>query len=167
MIFNAPATASWTIKKLCFVTALLRPWVCQDTYSIKEVYESRLGDRPKVPWRFLVWNRLSIPKTRFICWLAAKHGLRTKDKLHHIGVLDDDLCPLCGSHSETHSHLFFECPFSRLCIMGMRTWTGFVLKPFSSMDFRKCGLSRSKQHVMIAIYASTIYYIWQCRNEAI
>lgn len=44
---------------------------------------------------------------------------------------------------------------------------GIVLKPFNRMDFRKRGLSRLDQHVMIAIYTSTIYYIWQCRNEAI
>lgn len=71
-IFNAPVTASWTIKKLCQVTTLLRPWICKNEYFIKEVYESCLGNPPTMHWRHLVWNRLSIPKTRFICWLAAK-----------------------------------------------------------------------------------------------
>lgn len=41
-IFNAPAIASWTIRKLCTVTAALRPWICGNNYSIKEVYEQRL-----------------------------------------------------------------------------------------------------------------------------
>ena len=67
---------SWTIKKLCQVTALLRPWVCKDEYSIKEVYESNLGNNPKVQGG--IW-------TRFICWLAAHQGLKTMDKLKHIG----------------------------------------------------------------------------------
>lgn len=48
VIFNAPVKASWTIKKLCFVTVVLRPWICKDSYSVKEVYEARMGDRPKV-----------------------------------------------------------------------------------------------------------------------
>ncbi|XP_057535390.1 uncharacterized protein LOC130813571 [Amaranthus tricolor] len=98
-----------------YTKALLRPWVCKDEYSIKEVYESNLGNSPKVQWRHLVWNRLSIPKTRFICWLATHQGLKTKDKLRHIGVVDDDMCSLCG----------------------IKDWTCIVLKPFPRMDFRK------------------------------
>ena len=165
-IFNAPVTASWTINKLCHVTTLLRPWICKDEYSIKEVYESGLGISPKVQWRHLVWNRLSIPKTRFIYWLATKQGLRTKDKLKHVGAVDDDSSPLRGIHFETHTQLFFDCPFSLLCAAGIKAWTGIVLKPFTRMDFKKCGLSRLKQ-VMTAVNASIIYHIWNCRNETI
>ena len=70
------------------------------------------------------------------------------DKLKHIGVVDDDMCSLCGIHFETHTHLFFECPFSLLCVAGIKDWTGIVMKPFPRMDFRKYGLSRSKQQAM-------------------
>lgn len=105
-----------------------------------------------MPWRDLVWNRLSIPKMRFICWLAASQGLKTKDKLHRIGVVDDDLCPLCGLGAETHAHLFFECPFSQMCVARIKEWTGIGLKPIGRMNFRKNGISQIKHRCILHLY---------------
>lgn len=166
-IFNAPATASWTIGKLCAVTMILRQWICSSTYSITEVYESILVTTPKVRWRYLVRNRISIPKSRFICWLAARQGLKTKDKLCQLGVAADDLCPLCGLYTESHQHLFFNCSFSRKCVEEVKTWIGITFKPITHMDFRKQRLSQLEQQTFTAIFACTIYYIWKCRNEAV
>lgn len=126
-----------------------------------------MGNSSKVHWRHLVWNRLSIPKAKFICWLAAHQGLKTKDTLKRNGVVDDDLCPLCSLYSETRNHLFFECPFSLLCVARVKAWTRVGFKSFDRMDVRKSGLSQVKQRVLIMVYASIIYHIWECRNEAI
>lgn len=166
-IFNAPATASWTIKKLSTVTNTLKPWICRSHYSIKEVYEHIMLNHHKVPWRFVVWNRISIPKTRFVCWLGARQGLKTKDKLFTMGVVGDDLCPLCGLEPESTHHLFFKCKFSRLCAAAIKSWIGVTFKHFALMDFRKHRLTKVQQHIYTAIYACTVYHIWQCRNEAV
>ena len=166
-IFNAPAIASQTIKKLCVVTAALRQWICNTDYSIKKVYEHNLATQHKVHWRHLVWNRILIPKTRFVCWLIARQGLKTKKKLYQLGVVVDDLCPLCGLHPKTHNHLFFNYPFSRSCVEAVKSWIGITLKPITHMDFRKRCLSKTKQHVLIAIFAYTLYHIWKCTNEAV
>ena len=64
-IFNAPVTATWTIRKLCAMTAAFKQWICNTHYSIKEVYEHNMVTQHKVRWRYLVWNRILIPKTRF------------------------------------------------------------------------------------------------------
>lgn len=144
-ICNAPITTSWTIKKLCALTTVLRQWICSLTYSIKKVYEHIVLDQHRVRWKHLVWNRLSIPKNRFVCWLAAQRGLKTKEKLFQLGVVDDVSCPLCGLCPETHTHLFFECPFSHLCLAGIKSWLGITFRPIARMHFRKRHLSMSKQ----------------------
>lgn len=145
----------------------LSQWICNPTYSIKEVYEHSLVIQHKVRWRHLIWHRFSIPKARFICWLSARQGLKTKERLYLLGVVVDDLCPLCGLHPETHNNLFFNCPFSRSCVVLINSWIGVTFKPISRMDFWKCRLSRIKQHVLISIFASTKYHVWKCRNEAV
>lgn len=147
-IFNAPAIASWTIWKICVVTADFRNWICSSHYCIKEVYEHSLMRHHKVPWRHLVWNRISIPKTRFICWLVVRQGLKSKDKHLQLGVVVDHLCPLCGLDTETPRHLFFTCLFSRSCAKAVKEWIGIALKPFEFMDFRKGRLSKAAQLFM-------------------
>lgn len=42
-LFNAPATASWVIKKLCKVKETLEDWMKAPTYYIAAVYKDLLG----------------------------------------------------------------------------------------------------------------------------
>ena len=80
-IFNAPVTVSWVMKKICSTKDTLRNWIFQDVYSIKAVYLETFKSTPKGKWKFVVWNRMSIPRHRFCCWLMALNKLKTKDKL--------------------------------------------------------------------------------------
>lgn len=121
----------------------------------------------KVHWRHIVWNKISIPKTRFLCWFVARNELKTKDKLSQLGVVIDNVYPLCSLYPKSHNHLFFACPFSRFCVEEVKAWIGFPLKPITCMDFWKRCILKTKQHVFIAIYACTIYHIWKCRNDAV
>ena len=61
-LFNAPITTSWAMKKLCYIKDLLKQWIFCSSYLIKKVYFDHFADVPKVRWRFLVWNNLSILK---------------------------------------------------------------------------------------------------------
>ncbi|CAO2813788.1 unnamed protein product [Amaranthus hypochondriacus] len=88
-------------------------------------------------WTNVIWNRLSIPKTHFSCWLAAIQKLKTKDKLKLIGVIDNDQCPLCGVHSESNAHVLFEYIFSQRCLQEVRIWSSLRFKPIACMDFKK------------------------------
>lgn len=93
--------------------------------------------------------------------------IKTKDKLHSMGVTDDALCPLSTAATETGAHLFFDCPFSKLCLNGIRQWTGVRLKPISTMDIRKFKLNRFQKLVLCAIYTSTVYYIWKNMTDVV
>ena len=149
-IFNAPPTASWVIKRLGSVNDLLWHWINRDTYSIKGVYVEMLNLEDKMQWRNLVWNRYSIPKIRIICWLMALGNLRTKDKLHHFGVTNDDLCPLCAAATKIGAHQFFECLISKLCLDGIKQWTWVKLKPVSILDTRRLNLNRFQQQILFS-----------------
>ena len=155
------------LKNFCAVTVALRIWICSTNYSIKEDYEHSLANQHKVRWRHLVWNRISIPKTRFVFWLIARQGLKTKEKLFQLGVVVDHSCPLCGLQPETHRHLFYNCSFSRLCVEAVKSWIGISLKPITHMNFRNRRLSKTKQQVLTSIFTCTFYHIWKCRNKAV
>lgn len=108
-----------------------------------------------------------MPKHRVVAWLVAKQRLRTKDKLLPLGVVTDDLCPLCGAYPESHEHLFFTCPYSRRCISTLSSWVGIVFRPMDKMDFRKSKKNCMQRRLICAIYVAVIYHIWMNRNAAI
>lgn len=166
-LFNAPVTASWTLKKLCAVMDLLKTWIVTNSYSIMETYNELMRSNLKAPWKHLVWKRFSIPKHRFVTWLAAKHRLCTKDKLLSLGLVNDDICPLCGVCPESTKHLFFDCPYSKRCLSDVHCWVGVAFCPIDKMDLRKSKKNGLQRKVLGAIYIAVIYHIWLNRNAAI
>lgn len=81
-------------------------------YSILYIYDELRGDKEQVPWDTVIWNRLSIPKHRSICWLDMQEKLETTERLARIGVSSSDQCLICTASVETHQHLFFQCKFT-------------------------------------------------------
>lgn len=68
-----------------------------------------MSDIPPVYWDKIVWNRLSVPKYRFIVWLVVQKKLQTTYILAKIGISPNAACLICGSFDETQSHVFFDC----------------------------------------------------------
>ena len=111
-LFNAQSLASWAMKN--FVQLKIHGNIGSfcDSYSIHEIYMETFSMNQRIKWHPIVWSSISIPKTRFCCWLLALGKLKTKDRLHLIGALDDDLCPLCSASKEIdHSALVLRLPF--------------------------------------------------------
>ena len=71
-----------------------------------------MDSRGVVTWALGVWNRINLPKHKFILWLGIQGRLKTKDMLFLYNISLDSTCCLCGSAGETHDHIFFECEFS-------------------------------------------------------
>ncbi|KAL2228516.1 UNVERIFIED_CONTAM: hypothetical protein Sindi_1831300 [Sesamum indicum] len=107
---------------------------------------------PKVGWASLLSGSLKIPRHLFILWLAILGKLPTTDKpwLSHFGD-----CILCNEGAtKTHSHLFFQCRFSRQYLTAIR-------RKWASCRWR------GKHIVNIAyraLLASSVYHIWKERN---
>ncbi|GJR53134.1 putative RNA-directed DNA polymerase [Tanacetum coccineum] len=71
----------------------------------------------EVNWFRIVWFPHSIPRHSFHLWLVMRNSLKTQDKLRQWDVgINTDLnllrCSLCNTQSDSHAHLFFECPYS-------------------------------------------------------
>ena len=95
--FQAPSNASWIIKYLCKVkeelkTVGIQTWDTSSKYKLKKVYKLLLPETPKVNWGRAVWNRMSLPKHRFILWLSTQNRLKTKERLQLYGISPDDKC---------------------------------------------------------------------------
>ncbi|XP_021853707.1 uncharacterized protein [Spinacia oleracea] len=138
-------------------------------YSVKQVYEKLVGNKPRVHWDKMVWNRLNVPKHRFICWLAVRSRLQTTDNLAKIGISQSAKCLICGLDDETHQHLFFQCQYSRQIIIAVHQWVGFSINGNLVQLLRKAGQSRAsrfRKQVYFAAIGAAVYLIWKCRNTS-
>ncbi|KAL2904352.1 Structure-specific endonuclease subunit slx4 [Bienertia sinuspersici] len=93
-------------------------------YSIKKTYEGLLQHGERQHWSKVVWCRSSLPKHQFTMWLGVRGRLLTRDRIIRLGFADITTCCFC-SEIETHSHLFFSCPYSKKCLQVIAEWLGW------------------------------------------
>ncbi|XP_056695598.1 uncharacterized protein [Spinacia oleracea] len=170
-------TASWYWKQVCSTKEKLKMVFTEaeigamSKYSAKQVYNNLAGNRPKVHWDRLVWNRLNTPKHRFISWLAIQSRLQTTAKMAKIGISSSESCLICGQKDEDHHHLFFNCSYSKQCLVAMKAWLGINT---TAVDLHQ--LYRSIKHgrhskfrkqVYYAAIVALVYLIWRCRNTSL
>jgi hypothetical protein len=82
-------------------------------FSIKSAWDFLREKRPVNNMHQLLWFKGHIPRQSFILWLAGLGRLRTMDRLHSAGIITNAACSFCGTHTESHEHLFFECQTSQ------------------------------------------------------
>ncbi|XP_062118784.1 uncharacterized protein LOC133832460 [Humulus lupulus] len=126
---------NWNRRKLChmrgkFSLAEVNVACITGRFMASKLYNSTLRQQP-VGYHQVVWCKLSIPKHRFLLWQVVNSQLLTRDNMLRFCItIDCLLCPVCGSHNESHTHLFFECCLSKKIIdlifawMGFRAWPG-------------------------------------------
>ncbi|XP_021855349.2 uncharacterized protein [Spinacia oleracea] len=158
------------VKKWCN-DKFSEQWLFDTAYTIRGMYTRMIEGGMKVQWSHYIWNRLTVPKHRFILWLAIQGKLKTKDRLHQYGIGTDDLCSICGRETESSIHLFFDCCFSDDCKKAVLTWVGipggdlglFPLlrkaERYTKGDFRR--------KVMYTVIAGLVYHVWKARNESV
>ncbi|XP_074293324.1 uncharacterized protein LOC141620317 [Silene latifolia] len=169
-MYEPSQNSSWTWRQIFKVKDTLKPGFLNGTwngkYSIQVAYQWLLGYHPKKDWVSMVWNRVCVPKHNFSTWIYVQQRFLTRDRLQKFGVIIDGVCYLCGMYQETHSHLFFYCPFSMNCLVHLQTWLQIQWQG-SLMDWLlrwRCRSLLKKQVVMAAI-SGLIYSIWDCRNR--
>lgn len=72
-----------------------------------------------------IWNKLSMPKHRFLFWLAVKNKLLTRDRLITYIPDIEIACPVYDHNLENHDHLFFQCRFAKQLVEKVCAWIGF------------------------------------------
>lgn len=68
-----------------------------------------LYDKPKVPWRRLLWSTKASLKCQVFLWLVVQQRLHTSDRLSKWGVIVVKFCQLCQEAEESHDHVFLGC----------------------------------------------------------
>lgn len=124
------------------------------------------GEIPRCSFFFLEY------RCSFIMWLPVLERLPTRDRLRSWGMYVPTAYTLCSSGSESHTNLFFECPFS------ISIWTHFCGSFISAPPQSIISISDVlRQHV----YSSSpglssvlklllhviVYCLWRERNSRI
>ncbi|XP_010666883.1 uncharacterized protein LOC104884000 [Beta vulgaris subsp. vulgaris] len=175
--YDASSTASWTWKCICKAKRELSQlqgndqWLTQSSFSIKKHYINTLGQATTQQWAASVWNRYSIPKHRFILWLAVQDRLKTRERLFKIGVSESDRCLLCQQQPENREHLFFNCHFTKQCLKEVMNWMNFnwngrgIRQLYRRIRGPNAG-NKFRKKVINAAIAAVVYFIWKNRNSA-
>ncbi|GJT00107.1 reverse transcriptase domain, reverse transcriptase zinc-binding domain protein [Tanacetum coccineum] len=108
-------------------------------------------------------------------WLVTKQKLQKQDRLRQWDVgPDTDLnllrCLLCDMVPDSHSHLFFECPFSKQVWFQVRVMSSMDAIPPRLVDVITFLIPLFKGRSVVSIIsqillAATTYYIWSKRNS--
>ncbi|XP_010688965.1 uncharacterized protein LOC104902758 [Beta vulgaris subsp. vulgaris] len=135
------------------------------------VYNQLIGEQQKLNWVPGVWNRVFI-KHRFILWLDIQGRLQTREKLHKIGVSQEDVCCICGLQTETHDHLMFNCIYSQILLAKVLIWLGFnyrlrTLPQWLMWIQRSYKGLRTRKQVLLIVITAVGYQIWRTRNQAL
>ncbi|XP_074290555.1 uncharacterized protein LOC141617271 [Silene latifolia] len=170
--YSPSPSSSWTWRQICKVKEQFKDGFINDTwlggeYTIQKGYGWLKGSRTKVRWKPFIWNKLSLPKHNFILWPLALQRLLTRDRLAKFGVDTATTCYLCNSSTESCSHLFFYCIFSRQCLVLVQSWLGIDLAGHELLEWCMNWRCRSlaKKQIVFAGLASLVYHIWLARNK--
>ncbi|KAI5681853.1 hypothetical protein M9H77_03081 [Catharanthus roseus] len=118
------------------------------------------------------WNDSLLTKT---LWnVPAKKDSLWCRWIHHVYVKSgsiDQTCKLCNQMEETHSHLFFGCPFAKEVWRHIREWLGLRRSMVTIQMSLKWLLKESRGSIWKCkwrklCFAATLYYIWKCGNKS-
>ncbi|XP_062114943.1 uncharacterized protein LOC133828913 [Humulus lupulus] len=165
--------SSWYWKKLIKISkslsiSLLDSVTVQGKLKLNRLYYLLLPGNPN-PSMKSVWYNISMPKHRFILWQVVHQKLPTSDLLHHCHMsLPSLVCPICELEDETHSHVFFECVFSKRVVQLVFEWLHGLYWPSHFIDCCKWLSADRKSFrdwIIVAALAASIYHIWYTRNS--
>ncbi|GJW97776.1 hypothetical protein Tco_0179584 [Tanacetum coccineum] len=143
-------------------------------FSVTTVWDTIRPRGDVVGWYGVVWFSQCIPRHAFHLWLVIKRKLKTQDNLRQWDVsnhanLNLFQCPLCGSQSDSHEHLFFECAFSLHVWNYMKVFAGLPTVSSSLNAIVDAIIARPKRRsvrgiIARLVFAASTYFIWQERN---
>uniref|UniRef100_A0A803QHW6 Reverse transcriptase zinc-binding domain-containing protein n=1 Tax=Cannabis sativa TaxID=3483 RepID=A0A803QHW6_CANSA len=87
-------------------------WEKEISLELKKYYDL-LVEVDKADYARAVWDKLIMPKHRFLYWKIANTQLLTRDFLSQFMTISSTLCPVCEVEFETHDHLLFTCSYAK------------------------------------------------------
>ena len=141
-------------------------WSAGTSHFSANSYEHFQMKGRMIHWDRVVWEPWSLPKHCFVLWIAVLSKLRTKDRLHFI--LTDTSCVFYSQDQESHSHLFFKCPWTSN-LWGNIVWWLHIHRRMSSLPSAIRGLFPKKVKIVSRMWrvslAISVYLIWEERSK--
>ncbi|XP_060182433.1 uncharacterized protein LOC132612113 [Lycium barbarum] len=112
----------------------------------------------------------SVPRHKFITWLAIQRRLATVDRLEKWGIKVDKKCVLCTSgRDETLDHLLFDCAYSCHIWHSLLRWM-CINRQLTKWEDEVNWLAQQMKHnraraeILKFLFAAAIYNVWIARN---
>ncbi|XP_062100601.1 uncharacterized protein LOC133806528 [Humulus lupulus] len=173
--YQPPIDCSWYWKRLVVVKEAFKAkadlsYFAALRYSTKIGHDLLFEQPLAVSWSKVVWDRLSIPKHRFVLWMVMLQRLRTRDQIQRVEPLVDQTCLLCGADNESIGHLFFHCHYSSACLQKIKHWMGWNSASLDLIQLirwinKAKKMSANRKNIMYATIAALVYHIWRVRND--
>lgn len=165
---------SWVLNKI-HSTQILGgqnsiTWLGFHSPTTKEFKDAVFEAHPNVGWSNNIWFKGNAINYVLYCWLACLDGLKTDDILAKRRIGNRSICALCHTHSETHSHLFFECPYSMKLVRALIPNGEFLLMQSTLhqiLNYVDETSHSAANRLHILITAILVYSIWRERNKRI
>jgi len=138
------------------------------TLSLKEAYEFKKNQFPKLSWTSLIWSKDIPPSKSIMVWRLMLDKLPTDDNLTLRGCSFPSMCSLCFKTNETAFHLFFECPFA------VNLWNWFASVINCNLQFQvkedvwaicNKGWNPQCKIVITAAIINIFNAVWFARNQ--
>nr|KAJ0195180.1 hypothetical protein LSAT_V11C700342460 [Lactuca sativa] len=135
-------------------------------FDIQQVWIDLSNSGQQVPWVQLVWFKQRIPRNSFILWLAIQERLMTQDRMRFWDKNKNLKCSLCNNQFDSHSHLFFECPYSSVVWKAVKDKVELRSDSHGWKEIIEelQGLFKGKSikvFIMRIAFAASVYYIWR------
>ncbi|KAF7830619.1 Trimethylguanosine synthase [Senna tora] len=114
-----------------------------------------------------VWRTSCHSRLKFFLWSCVSNALPCRSILNRRGINVPPHCPTCGHHEETISHIFMECPNSKLIWQHLNTTpttTDFL--PWLKQN-ALCDSSSSLNTPLGTNFIYCLWHIWLSRNQLI
>lgn len=121
-------------------------------------------------WDWL-WKAKVYPKIQMFIWQCLRNGVSTKEVFNRRDILNDDLCSLFKTHTETIEHVMRECCYAKNIWEELELYENTTergSKPFWEWMEVSCVNNGCAGTINIpwgTIFSASIWSIWLCRNK--
>ncbi|GJT65294.1 putative reverse transcriptase domain-containing protein [Tanacetum coccineum] len=135
-LLKAPNLATVEVPKLLDMHVDLPQWRdskgVMSMFSVRGAWEALHPRGNEITWYHIVWFSHNIPRHAFNLWLIMRRSLKTQDRARQWDVgpnvdLNTLCCKLCDAQTDSHEHLFFECPYAARIWILIRSLGGMEL----------------------------------------
>ncbi|XP_060212283.1 uncharacterized protein LOC132639915 [Lycium barbarum] len=171
-----PKQASWMIRKILEARVTLQHLQFDPNRPksfLQQAYLQFIGDRPRVPWKCMVFHNTSRSKAQFNTWLQLQGRLLTAYRLAKWGMDVQQDCVLCELQQETRDHPIVHCNYVKLIWQKVLNWIRQPLRQVATWEQHMAWVlskakGRSQQaQVFKMVYTETVYAICLERNQRV